>query len=689
MQCKKYVSMRTLYNLVFAVLCGVLVVSCVKDPEFEPTPTSKPANKIIGNADGALSGELIIYVDDATANAWHNASTPTRAGIVAMDAVAEELGVESVRPVFNMAINADKKRERGMHRWFVVEFAEDTPVESVAQRYAAMEEVERVEYAMEFVRPEVNVVPVESHPATRSESEPFNDPMLPLQWGLHNEGSSTIFSTAYAGADINAYEAWKYATGNPKVVVAVVDEGVKYTHPDLAANMWTNTAELNGAEGVDDDGNGYVDDIYGVNTIEQNGNISWNNRRYDSEGNYTGDVGHGTHVAGIIAAVNNNGEGISSIAGGSGNGDGVRIMSVQIFQENTGVANERIAAGIEYAADMGAAILQCSWGQPVIWISDGGYENNTGKIYIEAIKYFVECSDNGVMDGGVAIFAAGNDGLNYTCYPGAYNQFISVAAYAPDGLPTGYTNYHYGCNIAAPGGDFEYVDGVLNPNGAILSTVPSETPDPYNNGKTFYGSDYAYMTGTSMACPYVSGVAALALSSAVDHGIRLTNDDLYDMICSSVSDIDHRLYGSKTVYTYSGKVSEIVLDDYRGKMGIGMVDALYAVSGMYGLKRIAASLNTTTYININETISNGKLGVKILDFEMDEATMKRLGIDKVGRFGEHEVYFVCHKPGIGKIQLRYYAGCPPEDRGPDMSGKIVTKEYLIIARENNDRGGWL
>ena len=289
-------------------MLGLLGASCVQDPEFEPTPTVEPVNKIIGNANEALSGELIIYVDEATAEAWHSASAPTRSGIVALDAVAAEMEVESVRPVFNMSINADKKRERGMHRWFVVEFAEDTPVESVAQRYAAMEEVERVEYATTFARPEVNVVPVESLPATRSDSEPFNDPMLPQQWHLINTGDQDLVPHSVAGADLGVKDAWRLCTGDTRVIVAVFDIGVAATlHPDLIDVMWTNPSE--DVNGKDDDGNGYKDDVNGFNFYSNKGKLE-----------YTGDskCSHGTHVAGSIAARNGNGIGVSSIAGGSG-----------------------------------------------------------------------------------------------------------------------------------------------------------------------------------------------------------------------------------------------------------------------------------------------------------------------------------------------------------------------------------
>ena len=127
-----------------------------------------------------------------------------------------------------------------------------------------------------------------------------------------------------AGCDINLEPAWELCTGDPSIIVAVMDQGVMYGHEDLAANMWVNEAEKNGQRGVDDDGNGngYVDDIYGYNFAKGEGQISY----WDA-----GNEGHGTHVAGIIAAVNNNGIGVCGIAGGSGNNDGVKIMCVQMI----------------------------------------------------------------------------------------------------------------------------------------------------------------------------------------------------------------------------------------------------------------------------------------------------------------------------------------------------------------------
>lgn len=146
------------------------------------------------------------------------------------------------------------------------------------------------------------------------------------------------------------------------MVVAIVDQGVKYTHPDLAANMWINTQEKNGATGADDDGNGYIDDIYGYNFVTR-GAVSWD-REVWVGGENKGDSGHGTHVAGTVAAVNNNGVGVCGVAGGTGRNDGVKLMSCQIFSGNdaTSGAITTSAEAIKYAADNGAAIIQCSFG---------------------------------------------------------------------------------------------------------------------------------------------------------------------------------------------------------------------------------------------------------------------------------------------------------------------------------------
>ncbi len=132
----------------------------------------------------------------------------------------------------------------------------------------------------------------------------FNDPRLPEQWHYQNFGN---ISGTVAGADINLFPAWEVTTGSPEVVVAIIDGGIDYTHEDLAANMCINEAELNGLPGVDDDGNGFVDDIYGFNFCTNSGEI------YPHS--------HGTHVAGTVGAVNNNGIGVAGVAGGAGSKD--------------------------------------------------------------------------------------------------------------------------------------------------------------------------------------------------------------------------------------------------------------------------------------------------------------------------------------------------------------------------------
>ena len=127
-------------------------------------------------------------------------------------------------------------------------------IDVVAQKFAAMSEVERVEFATVLMRPQMSARPAQERMATRADGDvPFNDPMLELQWHYDNQGLQSIYKTSKEGEDINAFAAWKYTTGSNQIVVAVMDEGVKYNHPDLEANMWKNQAELNGQPDVDDD----------------------------------------------------------------------------------------------------------------------------------------------------------------------------------------------------------------------------------------------------------------------------------------------------------------------------------------------------------------------------------------------------------------------------------------------------
>ncbi len=286
-----------------------------------------------------------------------------------------------------------------------------------------------------------------------------NDPRFSEQWSVHNIGQTG----GTFDADIDAPEAWDHTTGSNHVVVAVIDTGVDYTHEDLRSNMWTNTREIPG-NGFDDDGNGYVDDVYGYDF-------------FNNDSDPQDDYGHGTHVAGIIAATGNNGVGITGVSWSA------KIMAVKfIGASGYGFISDAVRA-IRYATTMGAKLMNNSWG---------------GGDYSPALYDAISEANSASV---LFVTSAGNEGINTDFnirFPSGYDvpNVVSVAATDHRDNKASWSNYGAtSVELGAPG---------VN----ILSTTPRggcALCDP---------TGYGYMSGTSMAAPQVAGVAALMLSQA-------------------------------------------------------------------------------------------------------------------------------------------------------------------------------
>ena len=462
-------------------LAVFLVCACVKE-------TGPGVVKSIAPDDGGrlaasvyIPGQITVYFDDELVSlveggAPTKSQSPCAAGLAS---VFEELGVASMERLFPVDEDfEDRHREFGLHRWYRVRFDEGTPSPAAVERFSLVPGVLNA-------RPELRTCTDEAY---------FNDPLEKNQWHYHNSSPSW--------ADVNIVPVWqKYTTGSSNVIVAVVDAGIDLSHEDLAAAVLSPGE--NGSR-----------------------NFMINNSGYRIVAGQ-----HGTHVAGTIGAVNNNGKGVAGIAGGDAQAGvaGVRLMSCQIFQDGlAGGAND--AAAIVWGADHGAVICNNSWGYK--FDDDrGNYDKSaaedTHNFFLkpnsgaykdgmkDAIDYFNKYAgtdkkgrQTGPMAGGLVCFASGNDGRIYgapACYPGC----MSVGAISSYGTRSTFSNYGEWVDICAPG---------VN----VLSTVP--------------GNKYESLSGTSMACPHVAGVAALVVSYCGGQGF--TREMLWEKLVGGANSAD-------------------------------------------------------------------------------------------------------------------------------------------------------
>ena len=451
-----------------AFLMAALLLSCVREEILAPE-TDAAIGTIVDAGDNFVQGEARVFLSEELAGmveeAAQSGSVVTKSA--GLNEALAELGIIELHRLFPHAGEYEERtRAEGLHRWYVVKYSQDV---AITKAQVSLEQVPGI---------------VEFEPVREIKINDFND-LSSDMWGLHN--------TSKAGFDINVKPVWKdYTTGNPDVIVSVVDNGIDLKHEDLAANCLES---------------GHYNAVTGTSYIKAGA--------------------HGTHVAGTISAVNNNGKGVASVAGGDkANGiSGVKLMSCQIFQDNADGTTESAggAAAIKWGADHGAVISQNSWGYSYDADGNGKLEgeeltralnariSNSDRAAVDYFIKYAGCDNKGnqlansPMKGGVVIFAAGNDNIAMGA-PAEYDPVVAVGSVASNGTKSTFSNYGDWVDICAPGT-------------TIMSTLPN--------------SQYGVMSGTSMACPHVSGVAALIVSYFGGPGF--TNEMLKEKLLKSAN----------------------------------------------------------------------------------------------------------------------------------------------------------
>ncbi len=511
---------------------------------------------------GRIKIKLCSQYSDLAERLNFQSSSLTRFGVEQLDAINQKYGVRQVERVFGQVASAEKHRDRhrqwGFNRWFNLYLDSRDDIRDIVLDYRNLAGI--VEWAEPEFRKELYWLEEDAGGCDSPDQPRWlpNDPRFPDQWHYHNTGQQD----GMPDCDIDLPEAWEVERGLSSVTVAIIDQGIQINHPDLAANIWANPGEIPG-NWIDDDGNGFVDDVNGYNFIRRNGNIE------------SGD--HGCHTSGTIAAVSGNGIGVSGIAGGNGSGDGVRLMSCQVFNHS---ASGGFAAAIIYAADNGACICQNSWG----YTGPDYYERDV----LDAIDYFNSNGGGESLLGGITIFAAGNGNRDGNWYPACYSGSFSVAATNNKDVKTFYSNYGNWVDVSAPGGETR-----ADIARGVLSTLSNGT--------------HGFLQGTSMACPHVSGVAALLISYARRHNITLSREEVMGIIKNSADNISN------------------LNPDFEGKLGSGRINAFKALeSALPGSPPLITWDPQYVYQHLppeqtgTQTMAIGNLGTKILSYRLSQ-----------------------------------------------------------------------
>ncbi len=452
----------------FPLALAALTLSCAKEDEQIQTPSAAPLSEEVEAGPVYVEGVAEVLLDESMASLAE--SDPAAAAL--------QLGAEYLERIFPYdPENEAAHREAGLHRWYRTHYNPAKPLTKASADMGSIPGVEVVNPVYKISRPSVV----------------FNDPLYGRQWHYDNPGTQW--------ADVNALPVWEaYTTGNPAVIVSVVDGGIDPAHEDLADNYIPG-----GADGS----KSFMSGNPGYRIVAHS---------------------HGTHVAGTIAAVNNNGIGVAGIAGGDAKAGkkGVRLMSCQVFQNSQSAGYGNFEEAMVWGADHGAVISNNSWGYD--FTDDAGNYNKAAakKAHEDAIKPISEAPtafksaveyfnshagmkggvQTGPMAGGIMFFAAGNEGQPYGA-PGCYPGCMSVGAITSYGTRSNFSNYGDWVDICAPGVD-------------IMSTLPDNS--------------YGLLSGTSMACPHVTGVAALVISYCGGEGF--TRDQLWDKLIGGANNAD-------------------------------------------------------------------------------------------------------------------------------------------------------